>query len=34
MIIVKKAQEEDLKIILELQYLAYQSEAKRFTLEN
>ena len=30
MIIIKKAQEEDLKIILELQYLAYQSEAKLF----
>lgn len=30
MISIKKAQKEDLKTILELQYLAYQSEAKLF----
>lgn len=30
MITIKKAQEEDLKEILELQYLAYQTEAKLF----
>lgn len=30
MIVIEKAQKEDLKEILELQYLAYQSEAKLF----
>ena len=30
MILIKKAQKEDLEKILELQYLAYQSEAKLF----
>ena len=30
MILIEKAQKEDLKEILELQYLAYQSEAKLF----
>ena len=30
MILIKKAQKEDLQKILELQYLAYQSEAKLF----
>ena len=30
MILIEKAQREDLKEILELQYLAYQSEAKLF----
>lgn len=30
MILIKKAQKEDLKEILDLQYLAYQSEAKLF----
>ena len=30
MIVIEKAQKEDLKKILELQYLAYQSEAKLF----
>ena len=30
MILIKKAQKEDLEEILELQYLAYQSEAKLF----
>lgn len=30
MILIKKAQKEDLKEILELQYLSYQSEAKLF----
>lgn len=30
MILIKKAQKEDLDKILELQYLAYQSEAKLF----
>lgn len=30
MIIIEKAKEDDLKEILELQYLAYQSEAKLF----
>lgn len=30
MILIQKAQKEDLKEILELQYLAYQSEAKLF----
>lgn len=30
MLIIKKAQKEDLKTILELQYLAYRSEAKLF----
>ncbi len=29
-ILIKKAQKEDLEVILELQYLAYQSEAKLF----
>ena len=30
MILIKKAQKEDLEEILKLQYLAYQSEAKLF----
>lgn len=30
MILIKKAQKEDLEAILKLQYLAYQSEAKLF----
>lgn len=30
MILIEKAQKEDLKEILDLQYLAYQSEAKLF----
>ena len=30
MILIKKAQKEDLEKILELQYLAYQSEARLF----
>ena len=30
MVLIEKAQKEDLKEILDLQYLAYQSEAKLF----
>lgn len=34
MLIIKKAQKDDLRTILELQYLAYQSEAKLFNDPN